>query len=102
MMCKPICPLNLKRFTFDREKHSLSAFESDLRNHPFDGTYPWLQRIWDDACDVGCFILSHLSGNVEAFYLSHTMTNGEGEVQGWEFRPVNTLANVQSVTIFND
>jgi hypothetical protein len=93
--------LDLKRFTFNKETRTLSAFESDLRDKPFDGHYRWLRRLYDDAMDIGMAIRSHLTGKLETFYLEREETN-EGDILAWYFKPVHKLANVDSVVIFND
>lgn len=95
----PIPPLPLERFHF--ENGVLSAFESDLRDHPFDGTYPWLGQMYNDACDEGIVIRSHHTAKEERFYLERTETR-EGDLLAWYFKPENPSCRVQSVVIFND
>lgn len=93
--------LPLDRFSFDKVKGVLSAMESDLRDQPFNGTYPWLSQIWDDACDVGCTIRSHHTGKEERFYLEREDVR-DGDLLAWYFKPVNAKGRVKEVVIFND
>lgn len=93
--------LPLERFTYNKEDKSLSAFESDLRNRPFDGTYPWLHRLYDDACDEGIAIRSHHTGVVQRFYLERTEER-DGDLLAWHFKPTHQNQNIKSVVIFND
>lgn len=99
-LLKTVHPLRLERFSFN--DGVLSAFESDLRDHPFDGTYPWLRRVWDDACDVGIVIRSHHTGREERFYLEREETR-DGDTLAWHFLPIDPRkVAVKSVVIFND
>src|SRR6185436_6321418 len=90
--------LNLTRFSWDAKEGVLSAFESDLRHTKFDGTYPWLRRIYNDACDVGIAIKSPKTGAMKRFYLEREETR-EGDILAWHFKPVDQCA-VKSVVIF--
>lgn len=93
-------PLPLKKFTFDKNKRTLVAEMSDfgpLR----DGRW-WLQRIYDDACDVGIAIASELTGKTETFCLVREEINSENELIALHFIPLDELANVDTVIIFND
>ena len=94
--------LPLKRFTHDPAAKTLTAFESDLRDRPFDGTYPWLRRLYSDACDVGMAICSHHTSRLETFVLARELLSADGELQGWEFRPTPDNKTELTVTIFND
>ncbi len=94
--------LNLTRFGYDKKNRSLSAFESDLRDRPFDGTHEWLGQLWNDSADVGIEIRSEFTGKVERFYLERTETR-DGDLLAWHFKPINEkLPKVDTVTIFND
>ena len=97
-----LIPLPLKRFTWNAEDSTLSAFESDLRDRKFDGTYPWLQRLFNDATNQGIAIHSHHTDKVEKFYLEKEDCNAEGELRFWQFKPLNKSCKVKQVTIFND
>ncbi len=98
----PVNPLPLERFDYDKQKRTLTAFESDLRSQPFNGTYPWLQRLYNDACDIGIAIRSHHTGAIERFCLHKEMVDREGDLQGWVFKPCPESKSDLTVTIFND
>jgi hypothetical protein len=93
--------LPLERFNWHPKDGSLTAFESDLRSHKFDGTYPWLRQIWNDSCDIGIAIHSHVTHKVELFYLEKEHVR-DGDLTHWTFKPVSNKHPVKSVTIFND
>lgn len=95
----PMIELDGARFTY--AKGVLSAFESDLRNAPFDGHYRWLRPIYNDAADIGIAIRSHRTGKVERFYLTETETR-EGDILAWHFAPCDKKCPVKEVVIFND
>ena len=84
--------LNLKAFDWDRENNSLTAEVSCLEGFA-------IRRLFNDACDMGIAILSP-SGVTKRFNLVGTDEDGEGEVQGWHFNPVDGIG--PSVLIIND
>lgn len=84
--------LDLRRFDWDRENNVLVAEASDL-----DGFA--IRRLYNDACDHGIAILSP-SGTTKRFNLVDTDVDGEGEIQGWRFNPVDGIG--PSVLIIND
>lgn len=95
----PMNALPLKRFTWNKQTRTLVAEASDfgaLR----DGLW-WLQQLRNDACDIGIAIRSEISDREERFYL-HREESRDGDFLAWHFKPVNPLANVGEVTIFND
>lgn len=91
--------LPLERFT--RHGDTLTAFESDLRNHPFDGTYHWLRRLFNDACDVGMAIRSHHTGRIVRFTLEREETR-DGDLMAFHFTALDDAGPITKVTIFND
>lgn len=89
------------RFTFHAEDGTLTAEASDLRDQH-------LQRIYDDACDVGLAVQSGKSGTVITYYLHKEHTNGDNEITHWEYLPLpedvrkhSECANTK-VLIYND
>lgn len=70
-----------------------------------DGMW-WLQRIYNDAADLGIAIKSSRTGNVERFYLHKVNKSGGdmcgGDVYSWHFKPVKNGVPVFEVIIFND
>jgi hypothetical protein len=93
--------LPLNRFTWHRADGSLSALDSDLRNEKFDGTYRYLQRLYDDACDVGISIHSPTTDKFETFYLVRNETR-DGDLLAFHFKLLDPKCVVKSVVIFND
>jgi hypothetical protein len=98
----PVCPLDGARFTYNKVTRTLSAFESDLRSQSFDGTYHWIQRLFDDACDEGAYIRSQRTQHVEAFYLERREISPDGDLLAFHLKPVNNIPGLNSVIIFND
>lgn len=91
----PARPHNLQRFSRNQDG-ALVAEASDL------GGRFGLERIYDDACDVGIAIQSHHTNRIEWFYLDKREER-DGEVLAWEFKPVSAgLHGAQKVVIFND
>jgi hypothetical protein len=91
--------MDLRKFTWTKKDGSLVAEASDfgpLR----DGRW-WLQRIYNDACDIGIAIRSHVTETVEKFYLQ-TEHERDGDLTHWTFLPLNPNCKVKHVTIFND
>ncbi len=96
-----LTPLALSRFHYDKVRKLLSAEASDF-GPAREGQW-WLQRIYDDACDVGIAVHNKDTGRTEVFYLHDVKEDGEGDIQAWSFRPLNEkLATVKEVIIFND
>jgi hypothetical protein len=67
-----------------------------------------LQRLYDDACDVGFMVKSDITGSLVTYYMSNVLKDAEQEVLGWEYRP--TVESIHSVpecadtraVVFND
>jgi len=94
--------LPLSKFTWHKDDKTLSAFDSDLRDHPFNGSYSHiLQPIYDDACDAGFAIHSPTTGKYETFYLEREETR-DGDLLALHFKPLDLKCVVKSVVIFND
>lgn len=88
--------LNMRRFTWDRAKGELVAEASDLEGFA-------LNRLYNDACDVGIAIRSHHTGRVLRFVLVRVVTDHEGDVLYWSFAPLHgSFSNVRRVTVLND
>lgn len=86
---------NLSRFTFLSSQGELVAEASDLNGFR-------LGRLWNDACDVGFEIESHLTGTRKRFSLVRQLTR-ENEVIGWELAPIELApGRIKKVVIFND
>ncbi len=67
-----------------------------------------LQRLYDDACDVGFAMKSDKTGRVVKFYMDKVHTDGEGDITHWTYRAchedvrLNPEAMFIVVTVFND
>lgn len=83
---------DLRRFDWDRESNLLVAEASDLECFA-------IRRLYNDACDMGIAILSP-TGTEKRFNLVDTDVDGEGDVQGWRFNPVDGIG--PSVLVIND
>jgi len=55
--------------------------------------------LYNDACDLGIWVKSPWTGNVEPFILSHVVRDVEDDIQCWQF--VNREKNV-TFLIYND
>ena len=86
---------------FSCKDKKLSAEASDLSFKP--GQEPGVQ-IYDDACDIGIWIESQVTGNVVPFYVAETECNDENEILAWKLLPVDNRLVQKGVelTIFND
>lgn len=91
-------------FTWSNEGRSACAEASDMGNRH-------LQRLYDDACDVGFKMKSEKTGEVVTFVMASPFYHGEGEdkeLAGWHYIPTSesfrNVPNCQNmeVTVFND
>ena len=92
------------QFTYVSEKKVFVADASDLDNRH-------LEKIYDDACDVGFAMKSEKTGKVITFVMEspfHTQTDDERELAGWHYVPTSeSFRNVpecqgMEAKIFND
>ena len=88
-------------FTYSKHSNCLTSEASDMGNRH-------LQPLYDDACDVGFAVKSSTSGEVVTFHMVKVMTDGEGEVTGWEYELTAESARKHSecgrmtAVVFND
>ena len=74
-----------RQFSYTNADKTLVAEASDLENRH-------LERIYDDACDVGFAVKSHLTGHVVTIVMTTPIYRGEGEdreVSGWHYTPAD-------------
>jgi hypothetical protein len=89
------------RFTYNDATKLFIAEASDLQNQH-------LNRLYDDACDVGLVIESTKTGKLVRYYMSSVVKDGDGDVESWNYYPTTeSLHEVPecvgtSVTVFND
>ena len=76
----PLIPFNSRQFSYTHGDKTLISEASDLDNLH-------LQRLYDDACDVGFAVQSDQTGNVVVFVMSEAKSNGEGELTHWLYEP---------------
>ena len=69
--------------------------------------WPFAQQVWDDACDVGFYVESHITGFRKLFLLTFVQKDHEGDVQHWIYQEYLQPGHVKpgtliTLTIFND
>lgn len=93
-------PLPTSRFTWVPAEGLFVAEASDL------GRDFRLGQVYDDACDVGLTLVSHVTGARRVFVHTHTERDGEGEFLWEDFSLVIGASGRTSddfrVRIFND
>jgi hypothetical protein len=89
------------QFTFDASDETFTACASDLNNRH-------LERIYDDACDVGLAIKSAKTGVVITYYMDKTHYDREHDITHWTYKPCSEDVRKHpeaiwtEVIIFND
>ena len=95
---------NLVAFSSDKYTyvHVDKTFYADVSE--LNGGKLEIGQVYDDACDVGFFMVSSKTGFRVAFALSNTMADREGEVNAWQFMSVAESPELRDlkVMIFND
>jgi hypothetical protein len=74
-----------KTFGYNKADKTLTAFASSMDNRS-------LERIYDDACDVGFAVKSESTGAVVVYVMSSPLFHGEGEdreLAGWNYEPAD-------------
>ena len=93
-----------RQFSYSDKDKTFVSEASDLDNRH-------LERIYDDACDVGFAVKSEKTGNVVVFVMSgtfNTQTGDESELAGWNYEPADFSIRKypecigMKATIFND
>jgi len=88
--------------------NGMTRHGNDLLVEASDIGFRRLERLYDDACDEGVVLLSPRTGNEVRWYLTQTVTDGEGDVLEWVFKPcpesVSKNADLRALTlrILND
>lgn len=84
MLLNP-CPLSTRRLVVNLEKHLMFAEASELGFRP--GVIPG-GRLYDDACDAGITLTSHLTNAVTHwFHAESEDVVSDGETHVWRFKP---------------
>lgn len=79
----------------------LTSEASDLGMKPGEV----FQAIYNDACDQGMYVRSHLSGKLAPFTLEEEMKDASGELVGWKFkaaRPHQSMLRYGECARFSD
>ena len=93
-----------RQFSYSDKDKTLVSEASDLDNRH-------LERIYDDACDVGFAVKSEKTGAVVVYVMSSPIYRGEGEdreLSGWNYEPADFSVRKHpecvgtKATIFND
>jgi dipeptidyl aminopeptidase/acylaminoacyl peptidase len=93
-----------RQFSYSDKDKTVVSEASDLDNRH-------LERIYDDACDVGFAVKSEKTGAVVVFVMTSPIYHGEGEdreISGWNYEPADfSIRQYPSclgmkATIFND
>lgn len=94
MILRPT-PVSTKQLMWFSDEHKFLADISDL------GPQFKLGRVYDDACDEGLTLVSEWTGKEIVFAMHEELKNEEGDVEGWEFKPVSNSVNL-TIILFND
>ena len=92
-------------FNYDTKTKTFSEEISTLTGGNY--SIPW-SRLYQDACDVGIFLVSERTGKVVRYYLAETKQDREGDIQYWMLVPVsedvrkNPGAMGTKIMIWND
>lgn len=96
---------NTEQFHWNPESKTFSADASDLQWPIADPLEQILQRVYDDACDIGFTFVSHWTGK-EMVMAIHNIDESEEYSGGWraiEFIPAEVKVRKSfKVVIFND
>jgi hypothetical protein len=87
-------PISSSRFSFKGNTFSTEA--SDL-GRSFE-----LDRVYDDALDLGFSIVSAKTGKIAVFAFYNHEKDGEGDLVSWIFRCVTPGLTHLKAVIFND
>lgn len=94
--------LSTKQFAYDGPNRTLSADISD-----FGKSFQW-GRVYDDACDGGVRIVSHITGHEATFVIVNEERDDDGDVTKWVLQairtrgPRNPILDTLKVVVFND
>jgi hypothetical protein len=96
-----IIEFSSNQFTYNAADRTFTSEASDLDNRH-------LQRIYDDACDVGFAIKSDKTGEVVTYVMNSVKKDEEGDVEYWTYHPaLESQRKIPScrdtmVMVFND
>ena len=93
--------LSTTQFSRNTKTKTMTADMSDLGNDPF-------VRAYDDACDLGLPVVSHVTGKVIMWVNTAMEMDREGDLQTMTFEPTaqslrtNRNATGWQIVLFND
>jgi hypothetical protein len=92
--------ISTKQFLYNKQAKTFQAEVSELGN-PF-------VRIFNDACDIGIVLISHLTMAESKWYVTRELFDNEGDLTSWFLKPtpetirkMPALAN-HEMFIYND
>ena len=84
-------------FSVNRTDKVMSTELSDLNVPVGFGEFSYPEdRIYTDACDVGCKFRSHKTGIETTWYLDHCDRNKDNEIEGYWFFPTPETLKARS------
>jgi len=100
-MTLPLIEFSTDNFTYHAQAQTFVSEASEMENRH-------LQRMYDDACDVGFSMKSSKTGRVVVYVLVDTVIDDDDGIQYWIFEP--TAESVRKhpecvgtkVKVFND
>ena len=87
--------LNTRNLHWDRSALTFSEEASTCR---FFNSY----RLYDDACDEGVWVQSHVTGELKPFNLVNVQRDNDGDVTKWDFEFARFRQPTIRLVIFND
>lgn len=89
---------------FAAEISTLEGMLQQVNEKAFAGIAPRqavFERIFDDSCDEGFYLVSVRTGALLKFYVNKTETN-DGDIVAWELIPADKRHAGITCTVFND
>lgn len=77
-------PVSSDLFTGHRENDAMRVLVAEMSDLPGD-----LERVWNDACDVGLTIVSQRTGRSIVFCVEHEQRDAEGDLMWLDLRPAS-------------
>jgi hypothetical protein len=97
-LLKP-CPTSTTMFTYDARTCTFATEASSLDE---GGRREWLERVYDDACDLGLTLVSHTTGAEIVFAVAREVRDAEGDLVYTELRPARSGQGGMRVVVYND
>lgn len=92
------------KFTYNKQHRGFVAEASDL----CPVSQPLFHRVFDDSCDDGITLISHITGLSADFYVDEIGKNADQDILYWLLKPTSTTVRKYPrlrgvyVRIFND